>query len=75
MIWFLYRNVIGYDRIWFLFALEYRNVIKEKGNLIGIEKGTVNRNRKTNKNNEKYKGTPDSHLVIKILLNYRDGIC
>jgi len=49
MIWFLYRNVIGYDRIWFLFALEYRNVIKEKGNLIGIEKGTVNRNRKTNK--------------------------
>ena len=60
--------MIGYD---FLFALEY--VIKEKGN--GIEKGTVNRNMKTNKNNEKYKGTPDSHLVIKILFNYRDGIC
>ena len=36
-----------------IFALEYRNVVKEKGNLIGIEKGTVNRNRKTNKNNEK----------------------
>ena len=71
----MYRNVIGYDRIWFLFALEYRNIIKEKGNLIGIKKGTVNRSRKTNKNNEKYKGTPDSHLVIKILFNYRDEIC
>ena len=59
----------------FLFALEYRNVIKEKGNLIGIEKGTVNRNRKTNKKNEKYKGTPDSHILIKILLNYKDEIC
>ena len=58
----MYRNIIGYDRIWFLFALEYRNLIKEKENLIGIEKGTVNRNRKTNKNNEKYKGTYDSHL-------------
>ena len=55
-IWFLYRNV-GYDRIWFLFALEYSNVIKEKGNLIGIEKGIINRNKKTNKNNEKYKET------------------
>ena len=75
MIWFLYRNVIGYDRIWFLFALEYRNIIKEKGNLIGIEKGSVNRIRKTNKNNEKYKGTHDSHLVIKILLNYKNEIC
>ena len=43
-IWFLYRDV-GYDidRIWFLFALEYSNVIKEKGNLIGIEKGIVNK--------------------------------
>ena len=32
--------------------------IKEKVTLIGIgiEKRTVNRNRKTNKNNEKYKG-------------------
>ena len=59
----------------FIFALEYRNIIKGKGNLIGIEKGTVNRNRKTNKNNEKYKGTSDSHIVIKILLNYRNGIC
>jgi len=61
-IWFLYRNVIGYDRIWFLFALEYTNIIKGKGNLIEIEKKTV-------------KGTPDSHLVIKILFNYRDEIC
>ena len=47
-IWFLYRNV-GYDRIWFLFALEYNNVIKEKRNLIGIEKGIINRNKKNNK--------------------------
>ena len=51
------------------------NVIKEKRNLIGIEKGTVNRNRKINKNNEKYKRTPDLHLVNKILLNYRNRIC
>ena len=43
--------------------------------LIGIEKGTGNWNRKTNKNNEKYKGKPDSHIVIKILLNYRNWIC
>ena len=59
----------------FLFALGYRNVIKEKGNLLEIEKGTVDRNKKTNKNNEKYKGTHDSHLVIKILLNYKNEIC
>ena len=26
------------------------------------EKGNINRNRKANKNNEKYKGTHDSHL-------------
>ena len=50
--------IFVYERnmIWFLFALKYRNVIKEKGNLIGIERGIVNRNMKTNKNNEKYKG-------------------
>ena len=29
--------------VWFLFDLEYRNVITEKENLIGIEKGTVNK--------------------------------
>ena len=34
---------------------------RKKGNLIGIEKGTINRNKKTNKNNEKYKGKPDSY--------------
>ena len=53
-IWFLYENVIRYDMIWFLFA---PNVITEKVNLIGIEKGIVNKNRKTNKNNKKYKKT------------------
>ena len=50
----IFYRYVGYDRIWFLFALEYSNVLKEKRNLIGIEKGTDNRNRKTNKNNEKY---------------------
>ena len=65
---------MGYDRIWFLFALEYRNIIKEKENLIGIEKWIVN-TKKTNKNNEKYKKRHDSHLVIKVLLNYMNEIC
>ena len=55
-------------------CLEYNNVIKEKENLIGIEKWIVNK-KKTNKNNEKYKGPHDSHLVIKVLLNYRNEIC
>ena len=41
------QDMIGYD-----FYL-----LQNKGNLIGIEKGTVNRNKKTNKNNEKYKET------------------
>ena len=41
--------MIGYD-----FYL-----LQNKGKLIGIGKGTVvNRNKKTNKNNEKYKAMP-----------------
>ena len=50
------------------------NVIKEKRNLIAIEKGTINRNRKTNKKMRNIKEHL-THLVIKILLNYRNGIC
>ena len=47
------EDMIGYD----FYLLYNRN--KRKRNLIGIEKGTINRNKKTNKNNEKYKETPN----------------